>query len=450
MVSLGKRKKKRKERKERRKKKARPREVYFPNQLRTSFDQRVANSSTNRPESLLLFFTLFKKSTETYSSSHHTSKMSGTQYHWTDYLNVPRTEEEWKAFASKAQFELSTKQRTVMINQKKEQLIRQAQNERIAVLRESSVGVQERPKISDHLKRKIHLKATKQVEGLLHWGKHPSEVHMRDLGGWDSASKLRFSWFLTTMILFQFVPVRGTNLFETLAIPNEIRKFIDNYVRGEMVPGAKRDTDIENYLTDIHRYGNEPPESGDATDLGKYTLTRHWQLKMAGSDTPDRAPVDTTEEETRLDQGYYEETDPRYEFIYEEFPKPEDEYSELEFWADDLENQPSAEAEDQTNFPLAALLSSTIMCCNEAKLDWSPIKTDIDIRMGNSRLHAINDGSLRNASGWLLATTEVKRRRLCSLPRLRPRKTMIQMGMELLVHVLDCEQKGIVKDRYVI
>lgn len=27
---------------------------------------------------------------------------------------------------------------------------------------------------------------------------------------------------------------------------------------------------------------------------------------------------------------------------------------------------------------------------------------------------------------------------------------MIQMGMELLVHVLDCEQKGIVKDRYVI
>ena len=41
---------------------------------------------------------------------------------------------------------------------------------------------QRRPKISDHLKRKIHLKAIKQVEGLLHLGKHPSEVHKRDLG----------------------------------------------------------------------------------------------------------------------------------------------------------------------------------------------------------------------------------------------------------------------------
>ena len=94
------------------------------------------------------------------------------------------------------------------------------------------------------------------------------------------------------VILFQFVPVRGTNLFETLAIPNEIRKLIDNYARGETVPGAKRDTDIENYLTDIHRYGNEPPESGDATDLGKHTLNRHWQLKMAGRDTPNRESTD--------------------------------------------------------------------------------------------------------------------------------------------------------------
>ena len=165
--------------------------------------------------------------------------MSGALYHWTDHLNVPRTEEEWKAFASKAQFELSTKKRTAMIKQKKEQLIKQAQSEKIAALRANSIDVKERPRISDNLKRRIHSKVKKQVEELLHWGKHPSEVHMRNLGGWDSASKLRFSWFLTTMILFLFVPVRGTNLFETLAIPNEIRKVVDNYARGEMVPGAK-------------------------------------------------------------------------------------------------------------------------------------------------------------------------------------------------------------------
>lgn len=157
------------------------------------------------------------KSTGKTSSSLQTSKMSGAQYLWTDHLNVPRTEEEWKTFANKAQFELSSKQRTAVINQKKEQLIKQAQNDRIAFFGASSLDVKERPKISDHLKRKIHLKTTKHVKGLLHWGKHPSEVHMRDLGGWDSTSKLRFSWFLTTVILFQFVPVRGTNLFETLS-----------------------------------------------------------------------------------------------------------------------------------------------------------------------------------------------------------------------------------------
>ena len=187
------------------------------------------------------------------------------------------------------------------------------------------------------------------------------------------------------VILFQFVPVRGTNLFETLAIPNEIRKLIDNYARGETVPGAKRDTDIENYLTDIHRYGNEPPESGDATDLGKHTLNRHWQLKMAGRDTPtgesandfDTMQVDPQEQTDS--KGYKADTE--YSAFFREngiqFVNPEDEYSELEFCADDLEDQPSAEAEDQNNFPLAALLSSTTMCCNEAKLDWSPIKTDI-------------------------------------------------------------------------
>lgn len=97
------------------------------------------------------------------------------------------------------------------------------------------------------------------------------------------------------MILFQFVSVRGTNLFETLAISNDIRKLVDNYARGEMVPGAKRDKDIENYLTDIHLYGNKSPESGDATNLGKYTLTRHWQLKMAGRDTSNRESVDDSD-----------------------------------------------------------------------------------------------------------------------------------------------------------
>ena len=187
------------------------------------------------------------------------------------------------------------------------------------------------------------------------------------------------------VILFQFVPVRGTNLFETLAIPNEIRKLIDKYARGETVPGAKRDTDIENYLTDIHRYGNEPPESGDATDLGKHTLNRHWQLKMAGRDTPNRESTDDFDtmqvdpQEQSDSNGYNADTE--YNSLFDEngihFVSPEDEYSELEFCADDLEDQPSAEAEDQNNFPLAALLSNTTMCCNEAKLDWSPIKTDI-------------------------------------------------------------------------
>lgn len=280
--------------------------------------------------------------------------MSGALYHWTDHLNVPRTEEEWIAFVSKAQFELSTKQRTAMINQKKEQLIKQAQSEKIAALRANSIDVKERPRISDNLKRRIHSKATKQVEELLHWAKHPSEVHMRTLGGWDSASKLRFSWFLTTMILFQFVPVRGTNLFETLAIPNEIRKVVDNYARGEMVPGAKGDTDIEDYLTDIHLYGNESPGSGDATDLGKYTLTRHWQLTMAGCDTPNRESVDDSDTmqvdpQEQTDSNDYK-ADTAYNALFREngihFVSPEDEYSELEFCADDLEDQPSAEAED--------------------------------------------------------------------------------------------------------
>lgn len=327
-------------------------------------------------------------------------------------------------------------------------------------MRADGIDVKERPKLSDSTKRRIQYKATKQVDEILHWGKNPRDVHMRHLGGWDSASKLRFSWFLTTMTLFQFVPVRGTNLFEMMAIPDEIRRIVDNYSRGELVPGAKRDPDIERYLSDIHLHGDETPRSGDATDLGRYTLIRHWQLKMKGQDTSGRESVsypDTMDvapqEEISLDHGY-KDTFPRYGIVFEEFgtefARPEDEYSELSFSADDLEHQPSAEAEDQTNFPLAALLSSTTMCCNEAKLDWNPIKTDIDIHLGNARLHAINDGSLRNGLGWLLATTEVKRRRLCSLPQHHPRQTMIQMGMELLVHVLDCEQKGIVKDRYVI
>lgn len=83
----------------------------------------------------------------------------------------------------KAQFELSAKKRMIMINQKKEQLNKQAQNEKMAEMRSNSIYVKESPKISDNLKKRIHYKATKQVEELLHCGKHPSEVHMRTLGG---------------------------------------------------------------------------------------------------------------------------------------------------------------------------------------------------------------------------------------------------------------------------
>ena len=105
------------------KKKIDPGRCIFQSNFQTSFSTsapRTLQQIDQNVFSFFFFFTLFNKSTETSSSSFlRTSKMSGAQYHWTDHLNVPRTEEEWKAFASKAQFELSAKQRINMINQKK-------------------------------------------------------------------------------------------------------------------------------------------------------------------------------------------------------------------------------------------------------------------------------------------------------------------------------------------
>ena len=41
----------------------------------------------------------------------------------------------------------------------------------------------------------------------LHVGERPVDVHLRDLSGWNSASKIQDTHFLTTRILWNFVPV---------------------------------------------------------------------------------------------------------------------------------------------------------------------------------------------------------------------------------------------------
>ncbi|RHZ50370.1 hypothetical protein CDV55_102846 [Aspergillus turcosus] len=104
-----------------------------------------------------------------------------------------------------------------------------------------------------------------------------------------------------------------------------------------------------------------------------------------------------------------------------------------------------SEGEDQVNVALVELLSTLTITCKGAKLDWSHRKKRLDFPLGHENVRSINDGSLRaRYTGDVLAVLEVKPIRLID----KGLATLMQMGLEMMTHVLDCDEKKMEKKRY--
>ncbi|KAF7137025.1 hypothetical protein CNMCM5793_006829 [Aspergillus hiratsukae] len=104
-----------------------------------------------------------------------------------------------------------------------------------------------------------------------------------------------------------------------------------------------------------------------------------------------------------------------------------------------------SEGEGLVNVALVELLSTLTITCKGAKLDWSRPKKRLDFSLGHANVRSINDGSLRaRYTGDILAVLEVKPIRLIE----KGLATLMQMGLEMMSHILDCEEKKMAKKSY--
>jgi hypothetical protein len=297
---------------------------------------------------------------------------------------------------------------------------------------------------------------TAEEQVALHIGEHPINLSLRDLSGWPSASAMTRAHFLTTRILWKFVTRDELDKKLIDKFPKTLTSCVETHFKDN-------DLDFTLYLNDLDLRGGIQPPAGEATYLGKYTSIRHEQLAIRA--LPIAAPTAITSPPggTRSHGG---PVVPGLDGPADDDDSGEDEISSLST-AERTHSSASlhevisrhsdtsaltphewsrSEGEDQVNVALVGFLSTLAMTCKRAKLDWTHLKKRFDFSLGHANIRSINDGSLRaRHTGDILAILEVKPIRLIE----KGQATLMQMGLEMMTHILDCEEKKRAKKRYV-
>ncbi|KAF7116126.1 hypothetical protein CNMCM5793_004146 [Aspergillus hiratsukae] len=240
---------------------------------------------------------------------------------------------------------------------------------------------------------------TAEERAALHLKENPINLSLRDLGGWPSASSMTKPHFLTTRILWQFVT------------KDQLHKRIIDKVSKTATACAKITSRAMTWtlIAMFTPTAMTSPPSGTRSHGGPV---------VPGLDGPADDDDSGEDELSSLSAAERSQFSSLHETV-----SGQSESSALtpDEWS-------LAEGEDQA-----------------AKLDWSHLKKRLDFFLGRANVRSINDGSLRaRYTGDVLAVLEVKPIRLIE----KGLATLMQMGLEMMTHVLDCEEKKMTKKRY--
>lgn len=302
---------------------------------------------------------------------------------------------------------------------------------------------------------------TQEKMDIAHGGEHPAYLTLREVGNWKSASKVDLGHFLLARILFRLVPLENLKTNGLLGITKKVQEISRDYQENV-------DVDFTKFIDHIKATGDIAPPPGKAKNLGVYSLVRHHQLMISrkvdasfedsdshgpagGRRSLDMLSVSELSGHGDLEDDLEIPDTPSIDDITEE----EDEKASLILgeMISNFSEQPSeysdetlrSMGEDIVNSSLVDLLTTVTMGCPHVKLDWGHLRKKIDLSLGNAQIRTINDGCLASRSGDdLFAVLEAKPFRLMD----NPVPTVMQMGLEMMAHIYECETKGQKKSRY--
>ncbi|KAK2755018.1 hypothetical protein FQN54_006546 [Arachnomyces sp. PD_36] len=311
--------------------------------------------------------------------------------------------------------------------------------------------------------------------GNFHVGEKVSSVHIRDLGGWCAASKIQRSHYLAARILWHFKDVKNLKRpdFEEIT---SLSKEADDLSR-KYLKGCK---DWKAYREDVRANAESIPRPGHHTDLGSFTRVRVEQLSIPDRSDEikqaERSPPRTRSAAT-MNQG--EPMDDEGDAMDEEgdaMDQEDTEPSNIDVDQDMTDSNPSlpssaglsrvvtehsehsaadpkanpgmytpSPGEDFVNAAALCFLGTLTDLCNDVTLRWEIMHHTFVTELGAATITAITDGRL----------VSKERRDVHSIVEVKPHvllhkadNVLMQMGMEMLGWILDCEVNKRPKRRY--
>lgn len=306
----------------------------------------------------------------------------------------------------------------------------------------------------------------------LHIGEKVADVKFRDISGWNSASKVQFSHYLTTRIVWEYKPLAKLKasslgyLMDLLKLSPEAEQVSKSHL--------SQCSDWKAYYRDIRENQDQRPPIGQARDLGYFTLVRDQQLSLGKEFVLDsiidpissrtRSLIQTKrfsaitermeegaadivmgeENDTVGDSGHASESDNGTQSTEFEGSFGTDSLAHFgsseQSVADGEEYPPSQGGEETVNMAAVCFLRALSMRCPEATLEWEAYRKSFSLKLGEASIRATIDGCLRSKYGKddIHAALEVKPFALT----MKTERTLMQIGLEMLAFIVDCETKG--------
>ncbi|KAJ9302332.1 hypothetical protein DTO271G3_1198 [Paecilomyces variotii] len=226
----------------------------------------------------------------------------------------------------------------------------------------------------------------------LHVGEKSIDVPLMNLSGWNSASKIQFSHFLTTRTLIEMAddprdikaPENYTDFHLTQEICRKANLWLDGY----------RDWNV--YLHDITQTKDRIPRPGESRELGEFGNTRYRQLlaQLLTNNEQGSAPA--------------ERESNRVSYVSRIIPAGDEGIVDIGL----------------VNFVVALTKS-----CQHVALDWHCARALVHTQVGHAHLTAQNDGRLHpREHNDTYALLRVKPFRLAD----KPDSTLMEIAIQLL------------------
>lgn len=287
-------------------------------------------------------------------------------------------------------------------------------------------------------------------------GEQPLNVSLRELSGWNSASKIgsQYGHFLTTKILWKYSQVKdlanmNTAVCEALDLPNWAKATAQEYVSGY--------GDWSQFIDHIAKYPIAKP--GNPILIGAFSSIRDQQSRIEGACVElfgDRPPSPIAKKRRRLTNtsspGQLMTSGTTTPFTAEKLERVTRRLQNLTLESRETDNtggftalvtsirikKPfgNSEAKKRTheakiNMSFVNLLY-TICLLLPTELKWDSLQHHLNLHIGEAEYKAIVDGGLVDPDGEMQVLLEVKAMHLSSSS---VKEVLMQQGLEMLAWI---------------